>query len=80
MKFWVRRAEELAVWDPPGNEDKIGDGREWAGIKAGEEILSHYCDIQLPVGERRGWAAGALGGMCRCVRCEWEAGERRWIR
>lgn len=46
-----------------------------AGIKKGEEILSHYCDINLPVHERRAWAAGALGGACRCDRCKWEAGE-----
>jgi hypothetical protein len=44
-----------------------------AGIKSGEEILSHYCDIDLPVKERREWAAGALGGHCRCERCVWES-------
>lgn len=71
MKFWVRTKEDRAVWDPP----KQGDGTEWDGIKEGEEILSHYCDIGLPAKERREWAAGALGGVCRCKRCIWEAGE-----
>lgn len=71
MKFWVRTKEERAVWTPP----KSGDERDWNGIKKGEEILSHYCDIELSVKERREWAAGALGGVCRCDRCSWEAGE-----
>lgn len=45
------------------------------GIQKGEEILNHYCDIDLPVNERREWARGALGGDCRCERCVWEAGD-----
>ena len=44
-----------------------------AGIRKGEEVLSHYCDITLPVRERREWAFGALGGQCMCERCRWEA-------
>ncbi|KAL8670362.1 MAG: hypothetical protein Q9224_007676, partial [Gallowayella concinna] len=44
-----------------------------AGIKEGEEILNHYCDIDLSVNERREWARGALGGDCQCARCMWEA-------
>ena len=48
----------------------------WRGIPAGAEILNHYCDIRLPVAERRAWARGALGGGdCSCERCVWEAGE-----
>ena len=43
------------------------------GIKKGEEVLGHYCDIHLPVDERREWAAGALGGKCMCKRCVYEA-------
>lgn len=43
------------------------------GIRKGEEVLSHYCDINLPVQERREWAVGALGGQCICERCIWEA-------
>lgn len=61
--------EERVAWGK-GKKAKRG------GIKAGEEILNHYCDINLPVKERREWAVGALGGDCRCARCVWEAGER----
>jgi hypothetical protein len=42
------------------------------GLKKGEEILNHYCDLDLPVQERREWARGALGGDCQCERCLWE--------
>ena len=42
------------------------------GIQKGEEVLNHYCDIDLPVRERREWAVGALGGFCTCERCLWE--------
>ncbi|KHJ36284.1 putative wd tetratricopeptide repeat domain-containing protein [Erysiphe necator] len=40
-----------------------------SGIKSGEEILNHYCDIELSVRERREWAKGSLGGWCQCTRC-----------
>ena len=43
------------------------------GIKAGQEILNHYCDINLPVQQRREWASGSLGGWCMCQRCQNEA-------
>ena len=43
------------------------------GIKKGEEILNHYCDIDLPVDQRREWAQGSLGGWCMCDRCRAEA-------
>jgi hypothetical protein len=43
------------------------------GIKAGDEILNHYCDIDLPVHQRREWARGSLGGWCMCQRCRDEA-------
>lgn len=46
-----------------------------AGIKKGEEVHNHYCDVELPVNDRREWAKGALGGDCRCERCVWETGE-----
>jgi len=68
MKFWVRKQEERAIW-------RINETKNWIGIRAGEEILSHYCDIELPVKERREWAFGALGGFCRCERCLWEVQE-----
>ncbi|KAF2399469.1 hypothetical protein EJ06DRAFT_531008 [Trichodelitschia bisporula] len=67
MKLWVRR--EMVGWRR-GEERRAP--RE-AGIKEGEEVMSHYCDVFLPVKERREWAAGALGGMCLCDRCVWEA-------
>lgn len=45
------------------------------GIKKGEEILNHYCDIDLPVQQRREWAKGSLGGWCMCKRCRDETTE-----
>ena len=70
MTLTARGPTNVVRWegDRKGEDnDKVG------GIKAGEEILSHYCDIDLPVKERREWAAGALGGECMCERCVWEA-------
>ena len=86
MRMIVRRREEKARWGSSGEEGKgeAGEGSKdgivhedegWDGIQAGEQILNHYCDISLPVRERREWAKGALGGMCVCERCVWEAGE-----
>lgn len=49
--------------------------REQAGVRKGEEILNHYCDIRLPVRERREWAKGPLGGWCMCARCKREAAQ-----
>ncbi|PQE05428.1 Wd tetratricopeptide repeat domain-containing protein [Rutstroemia sp. NJR-2017a BVV2] len=60
MKLWCR-------------EERIG-GRK-GGISKGEEILNHYCDISLPVQDRREWAEGSLGGWCMCERCRKESGE-----
>lgn len=48
-------------------------GHRRGGIKAGEEILNHYCDVDLPVQQRREWASGSLGGWCMCQRCRQEA-------
>ncbi|KAI0199705.1 Wd tetratricopeptide repeat domain-containing protein [Astrocystis sublimbata] len=48
-------------------------GNVEGGIKSGEEILNHYCDVQLPVQQRREWACGSLGGWCMCERCRNEA-------
>ncbi|KAK3674870.1 long-chain fatty acid transporter fat1 [Recurvomyces mirabilis] len=57
VKFWAR--EERVDWN-------AGDGKRCikaqAGIQKDEEVLNHYCDINLPVHERREWARGALGG------------------
>lgn len=55
MRLWAR--EQRVVGNEPG------------GIKAGEEIFNHYCDVNLPVQQRREWAQGSLGGMCMCKRC-----------
>lgn len=67
MKFWAR--DERVTWDN-GAEKAI---MVRPGLKKDEEVLSHYCDIDLPVKERREWASGALGGDCRCERCVYEA-------
>jgi hypothetical protein len=60
MKLWCR---EKRIDGSPG------------GVKAGDEILNHYCDIELKVRERREWAKGSLGGWCMCERCRTEAAE-----
>lgn len=69
IKFWAR--EERVSWQ----KDEKAAKRSKAGIRKGEEILNHYCDIELPVQERREWARGALGGDCQCARCIWEEEE-----
>lgn len=61
MVLWARK--ERVVGDRPG------------GIKKGEEILNHYCDVSLPVQQRREWARGSLGGWCMCKRCRDEASQ-----
>lgn len=53
-------------------QTRVVGGRP-GGIKAGEEILNHYCDVDLPVQDRREWASGSLGGWCMCARCREEA-------
>ncbi|KOS17074.1 N-lysine methyltransferase SMYD2 [Escovopsis weberi] len=53
-------------------ETRVVDGQP-GGIKRGEEILNHYCDVTLPVQERREWARGSLGGWCMCQRCRDES-------
>ncbi|KAF1841852.1 uncharacterized protein K460DRAFT_293666 [Cucurbitaria berberidis CBS 394.84] len=67
MRFWTR--EQLVDWHGR-------DAGKTPGIKKGEEVFGHYCDVRLPVTERREWAVGALGGDCMCERCIWEAEER----
>jgi hypothetical protein len=44
-------------------------GKKPPGIRAGHEVLNHYCDINLPAEQRREWAKGSLGGLCMCQRC-----------
>lgn len=68
IRFGVRGKADVERW-------KEMPGKEWGGgIKKGEEVLNHYCDVELDVKERREWAVGALGGMCVCERCTWEEG------
>lgn len=68
ITFTARTDDEKAVW----GDSKVMK-QNTSGIKKGDEILNHYCDIGLNVKERREWAEGALGGICRCHRCVWEA-------
>ncbi|TRX91902.1 hypothetical protein FHL15_007221 [Xylaria flabelliformis] len=49
-KMVLRARESRVVGNAPG------------GIRSGEEILNHYCDVNLPVQQRREWASGSLGG------------------
>ncbi|CAK7263842.1 hypothetical protein SEPCBS119000_000705 [Sporothrix epigloea] len=58
-------------------EDKAAGKTRPGGIAAGEEILNHYCDVDLPVQQRREWASGSLGGICMCLRCQNEAAAER---
>lgn len=68
------------TWDWGGRmvlrakKHRVVGGRP-GGIKKGEEILNHYCDINLPVQQRREWARGSLGGWCMCQRCRMESGK-----
>lgn len=69
MSLVSRKSEEVIRWGPCR-----GDEKKWyGGIRQGEEILNHYCDIYLDVKERREWAQGPLGGDCICERCLWES-------
>ena len=70
MSLKARGAEDVVKWGGVDEEKRRG------GIKKGDEILNHYCDIDLEVEERREWAIGALGGLCVCERCVWEGKQR----
>ncbi|KAL8991499.1 MAG: hypothetical protein Q9169_007854 [Polycauliona sp. 2 TL-2023] len=75
IKFEARGGEDVVQWG-----DDVTDGgrkRKEGGIEKGEEVVNHYCDVELGVKERREWAAGALGGTCVCERCVWEDGEEK---
>ena len=74
INFWARDEGQMVKWRDTQGE-KAGQSRRKAGIKKGEEVLNHYCDIELGVQARREWAAGALGGPCQCERCQWELQE-----
>ncbi|KAE8140668.1 hypothetical protein BDV38DRAFT_279646 [Aspergillus pseudotamarii] len=74
ITFRARTESERPDWKKTSTGEEKTPSRD-EGIKAGEEILNHYCDIGLDVKERREWARGALGGLCLCERCMWEAAE-----
>ncbi|KAI8937772.1 hypothetical protein NX059_005471 [Plenodomus lindquistii] len=63
MRFWTR--DKRIDW--AGRDPSVK-----SGLRKGEEVFGHYCDVRLPVKERREWAVGALGGSCMCARCVWE--------
>ncbi|MCJ1438355.1 hypothetical protein MMC27_007743 [Xylographa pallens] len=75
IKFWARAGGEVVRWGPGKDDETKGKWR--GGIRKGQEVLNHYCDPDLDVKGRREWAVGALGGMCMCERCLWEAEESR---
>ncbi|KAG6010839.1 hypothetical protein E4U54_008332 [Claviceps lovelessii] len=64
-------AGRMVLW---ARKERVVGGRK-GGIKKGEEILNHYCDVSLPVQQRREWARGSLGGWCMCKRCRDEEAE-----
>lgn len=78
MELRVRERGEVVRWKGAALQRGSGanaieeEEEEWQGIQEGEEVLNHYCDVDLPMKERREWARGALGGNCRCERCMWE--------
>lgn len=70
IKLWARGTDEIVRWGPEM------DTKTWTGgIGTGAELLNHYCDVELDVEARREWALGALGGVCVCERCVWEASD-----
>lgn len=73
MGLVARGADDAIRW----GEDANVEGRWKGGIEKGEEVLTHYCDVELGVGQRREWAVGPLGGVCVCERCVWEEGQER---
>ena len=66
IRFQARGGDDVVRWGV------VGEGRKVGGIRKGEEVVNHYCDVGLGVNERREWAVGALGGVCVCERCVWE--------
>ncbi|KAL9612947.1 MAG: hypothetical protein Q9167_002476 [Letrouitia subvulpina] len=68
--YVARGGEDVVTW---GELEGKGKG----GVKGGEEVLSHYCDITQGVKDRRSWLMGPLGGVCMCERCLWEEAQER---
>ena len=75
MGFVARGGEEVVRWGERRSE--VSEWRWKGGIAEGEEVLNHYCDVELDVRQRREWAVGALGGVCLCERCIWEEEEEK---
>lgn len=73
MGLVARGADDAVRW---GGDGEV-EGRWKGGVGVGEEVLTHYCDVELGVRQRREWAMGPLGGVCVCERCVWEDGEER---
>ena len=75
----VYKVREKPVWQREhGRRSSRGGGSKdevYVGIKKDEEIMNHYVDVDLGVRERREYAMGPLGGVCRCERCVVESGE-----
>lgn len=78
--FWCLANHDCdpnVTWDWGGRmvlwarQERVFGGKP-GGIKRGEEVLNHYCDVTLPVQQRREWARGSLGGWCMCQRCRAE--------
>jgi hypothetical protein len=72
VAFMVRTVDEKPLWRRKATGEERHT-RDTQGIGKDEEILNHYCDVGLDVKQRREWAKGALGGLCLCSRCRWEA-------
>lgn len=52
----------------------------WPGIRAGEEIWSHYTDVsEKSCPERRARLHAVLGGDCCCERCKFESASRATV-
>ncbi|KAI9798071.1 MAG: hypothetical protein M1833_004968 [Piccolia ochrophora] len=64
MAFWARDEDPVKLEGQPGVKAAV--------IQPGDEIRGHYCDVSLPVRERREWMMGCLGGVCMCERCRRE--------
>ena len=75
ITFVARSPEERVEWGPEEAKRQRRLGRGDVAIAKDEEILNHYCDLRLPVNERREWMMGALGGEGQCPRCTWEASQ-----
>lgn len=75
MGLVARGADDAVRWGADGAKD--AEGMWEGGIKEGGEVLTHYCDVELGVRQRREWAVGPLGGVCVCERCLWEEGEEK---